>query len=303
MSDFPLLLAKEMGVSRRTVQRRCEAGNVPGAYRTKGGHWRLRKPTRIKRWCRYDGKIVDFVMRYTANGDYRRPIPDAVLAKQIIETAARCLAGPAPLRVAEAGRTKERLKWAEMVLDREAADGMEELTASKDFNEAVDFSFVAKGICDDDKFPPGLKDIATQERSRAIRQHFKDLEERDPDKFRSLIGERDPKTGNIRPTPILDMIHSRAYEAVKERHGMLIVAAEKLRLNMRQVTPKLLAYELGISVATLYRRYGKEHVKRAREGRSDYALPSDATPIPQTTRESRRDEQIRQRAARFEIRS
>jgi hypothetical protein len=37
MSDFPMLLAVEMGVTRRTVTRWCEAGEVPGAYRTKGG--------------------------------------------------------------------------------------------------------------------------------------------------------------------------------------------------------------------------------------------------------------------------
>ena len=30
-----------MGVTRRTVQRWCAAGKVPGARRTKGGHWRF----------------------------------------------------------------------------------------------------------------------------------------------------------------------------------------------------------------------------------------------------------------------
>ena len=178
MSDFPTLLASENGVSRRTVQRWCEAGKVPGAYRTKGGHWRLRKPTRVKRYWRYDDNIIDFVMRYTSEGGYRRPIPEFVLAKQIIEVAARRWADPAQPTVAEAARMIERLEWAKMVLDRELADEMEKLTASKEFNEAFEFSSVALGISDDDRLPSGLKNIPRKERSCVVYQHFKDLEER-----------------------------------------------------------------------------------------------------------------------------
>jgi hypothetical protein len=36
MSDFPLLLASEMGVTRRTVTRWCTAGKVPGRIPDKG---------------------------------------------------------------------------------------------------------------------------------------------------------------------------------------------------------------------------------------------------------------------------
>lgn len=40
-------IAADWGVSQRTVRRWCERGLLPGAYRTKGGHWRIRKNARI----------------------------------------------------------------------------------------------------------------------------------------------------------------------------------------------------------------------------------------------------------------
>ena len=58
MSDFPLLLATETDVTRRTVTRWCEAGKVPGAYQTKGGHWRWRRP-RSNEWL--DENLAKFV--------------------------------------------------------------------------------------------------------------------------------------------------------------------------------------------------------------------------------------------------
>jgi hypothetical protein len=39
-------LRKRFGISRRTFERWCARGDVPGAYRTRGGHWRIRKPTK-----------------------------------------------------------------------------------------------------------------------------------------------------------------------------------------------------------------------------------------------------------------
>jgi hypothetical protein len=269
MSDFPMLLASEMGVSRRTVTRWCEDRKVPGAFRTKGGHWRLREPRRIERcWRKYDHKIIEFVIRYTSKGGYWQPIPDLDLAwaERMVELAGRRLEGPTPVTLEEARRMIQRLEWAKMILDREMATEMEELTASKEFNDALEFSIVAKGICSDDQWPKCLKAVPRHERSRVVRQHFEDLEEREPEKFRYLIGERDPNTGNIRSTPILDMIHPRAYEAIRRPNGVLLVKAAKLRLNQREVTSASLARELKISVSTLYHRYGPKAVSQACKG-------------------------------------
>jgi excisionase family DNA binding protein len=36
-------LALQLGKSERTVRRWCDRGLIPGAYRTKGGHWRIPK--------------------------------------------------------------------------------------------------------------------------------------------------------------------------------------------------------------------------------------------------------------------
>src|SRR4029453_6287431 len=40
---LPAYLRKNFGISRRTFERWCARGDVPGAYRTRGGHWRVRK--------------------------------------------------------------------------------------------------------------------------------------------------------------------------------------------------------------------------------------------------------------------
>ena len=45
MSRLPGILMKALGISTRTFERWCAKGDVPGAYRTRGGHWRVRKPS------------------------------------------------------------------------------------------------------------------------------------------------------------------------------------------------------------------------------------------------------------------
>jgi hypothetical protein len=85
-----------------------------------------------------------------------------------------------------------------------------------------------------------------------MRQHFADLKDRDPEKYRFLT-ERDMRK----------MIHPRAYEATATPHGMLEVHRARLRLNQQDVTRTALARELKISPSTLDRRYGREAVKHA----------------------------------------
>jgi hypothetical protein len=133
---------------------------------------------------------------------------------------------------------------------------MEKLIDGKDFNNALEFSFVLAGISDDDKLPIDWGSIPIQERGRAIRQHFEHLKGHDPKKY-DLLTEPD----------IRRMIHTRAYEATAARNGILMTKAAKLRLNLRDVTPANLALELKISVATLYRQYGANLVKQACDGR------------------------------------
>ncbi len=244
MSDFPLLLASEMGVSRRTVQRWCEAGEVPGAYRTKGGHWRLRKP-RIKRngkW-NYDENITEFVIRYTSDGGYfPPPIPNSLLVDAVKKWIRRLQKNPAPLTAEEAGT----LEWARTIIDRQTADEMEQLTASQEFNDALEYSHVAHGISQDDRREITHRD--PKERWRLTMQ-LKDLY---PEKFRYLL-----------QTPMHELISEHAYDNVRKPLGMLMVKAKNLGPNM---TSASLARELKISVATLYRPpYGRDAVKRARD--------------------------------------
>jgi hypothetical protein len=250
MSDFPLLLASEIGVTRRTVTRWCAAGKVPGAYRTKGGHWRLRKPRRETCWGRYDDKIVEFVVRYT------RVPGDPLSARQAAQLNKIALWLDRNKLIPAAASIIRRLVQGDNdtppSFDWQFAEAMERLIDGKQFTNALEFSLVAEGISDDDKLPMGWENISIQERGRVIRQHFEDLKDRDPKKY-DLLTQRD----------MLKMMKPRAYEATATRVGMLMIKAAKLRLNMREVTPENLANELRISQATLYRRYGQEAVRRA----------------------------------------
>ena len=254
MSDFPLLLASEMGVTRRTVTRWCAAGKVPGAYRTKGGHWRLRKPRRPLNWRRYDDRVNEFVVRYTSvPGDPLSVRQAAQLKKIALWLDDLCLI---PATVSIGRRMVPPRADGTLTFDWQFVAELEKLIDSKDFNAALEFSLGAAGISDDDKLPEDWKKIPLEERGRALRQHFEDLKDRDPKKY-DLLTERDMEK----------MMHPRAYKAVKkireEPARILEVKAQKLRLNMRDVTPANLARELKILVATLYRRYGREAVRRA----------------------------------------
>jgi hypothetical protein len=104
-------------------------------------------------------------------------------------------------------------------------------------------------------------------------------------------------------TPVGKVLTPNIWKMAEHPHAPLHVSAQKLRNNYRSVNPAALAAKLRISVATLYRRFGHEAVRRAWRGSPDYTLPNDTLPIERTRHETRRVEQIRQRAARFEVRA
>ena len=149
---------------------------------------------------------------------------------------------------------KERLEWLKAFLESHYAEEMEALAATPEFNNALEFSVLARGICDDDTVA-GVRhspqDSPKMRRERCY-ERIRNLKERDLEKYNFLYR-----------TPILKMIHPRAFEAVETPERILRVKAAKLRLNMGLVTPTSLAGELKISVATLYRRYGRTLVRQA----------------------------------------
>jgi hypothetical protein len=206
MSDFPAFLALKMRVSRRTGRRWFEAGKVPGAYKTKGGHWRVRKPRRSQ--VHPDDNITHWVMLYT--------LP--------------------PL---------ERWGWRLAMLERRLAKVMDD--AAPKLEDALECSMTAHGISEDDM--------------RELRSLEGKLECRDPDKYRYLVGTRDCASGKVKRPPILEMIIPEALRSMTDPRRILRVKACKLMVNMRDVTPGALANELKISVATLYRRYGRDEIR------------------------------------------
>jgi len=250
MSDFPLLLASQIGVSRRTVTRWCAAGKVPGAYRTRGGHWRLRKPRRETYWGRYDDKIVEFVVRYTRVPGDPLSARQAAQLKKIVRWLDRNKLIPAAVSIGR--RLVRGDRNTPPSIDWQFAEAMERLIDGKQFTNALEFSLVAKGICDDDKLPRDWENIPIEKRRDAIRRHFDDLKDCDQEKY-DFLTERDMRK----------MIHPRAYDATATPRGMLEIHAARLRLNQQEVTRTALARELKISPSTLDRRYGREAVKRA----------------------------------------
>jgi hypothetical protein len=62
MTDFTHMIARHHGVSLRTVRRWCEQGKLPGAYRTRGGHWRLIGPY-LKQLRRADKTATPEILR------------------------------------------------------------------------------------------------------------------------------------------------------------------------------------------------------------------------------------------------
>jgi predicted DNA-binding transcriptional regulator AlpA len=174
-------LRKRFGISRRTFERWCARGDVPGAYRTRGGHWRVRKPT--------DAVVASLPWRRLRNGytkTRREKVRDAIISFY------------PEYRV----RIK---KFEETVFDLQliAAD-----------------TYIGLGITDTDFYVAQLKRAA--------------LEKKEP-----------------------------------------LSAADWLRHNGKEVTPRTLARVLGMSVSTLYRKYGAPVVRKAWHG--PISMPS---PIP-----------------------
>ena len=67
---LPAYLQRRFGICRRTFERWCAQRDVPGAYRTRGGHWRVRKPA----WATF--RSVLFRRAKTRRDQVRRAIID-----------------------------------------------------------------------------------------------------------------------------------------------------------------------------------------------------------------------------------
>lgn len=179
-----MYLQRCFGISRRTFERWCARGDVPGAYRTRGGHWRVRKPA----WATV--KSVLFRRAKTRRDEVWRAIIDYPFNLSNFYPSARDIA-------------------------RDRAEAR--------------FSIAAYGGCTE-------KDVWDI-----------NLDERDPEKCRFLWN-----------TPAKR--HPRALEAMNSPLFALRFAAYEMRLNGQKVTSASLARELGVSVSTLYRRYGQRQI-------------------------------------------
>jgi hypothetical protein len=71
-------------------------------------------------------------------------------------------------------------------------------------------------------------------------------------------------------TPLSKFLTPAAWKMAKHPEGILVAKAYQLRLSQCKVTAASLARELKVSVRTLYRRFGRDALQRARLIASDY---------------------------------
>jgi len=179
---LPVYLRQRFGISRRTFERWCVHRDVPGAYRTRGGHWRVRKLA----WAT--------VKRLWLHSHKPRTRRERVLRAICDYPSFFSLPDP-----------KAQLAARKLML-------------------------ACYEITDDDIRDPNLQ-------------------ERDPEKYQVLW--------EISPPP---SIPRWVWEAVNDSKRAPAIAASMMRLNGSKVTRATLARELRVSMATLYRRYGKEKI-------------------------------------------
>ena len=87
---------------------------------------------------------------------------------------------------------KEPLEWLKAFLESHFAEEMEALAATPEFNSALEFSILARGISDDDT-ATGVRhspqDSPKMRRERCY-ERIRSLKERDPEKYNFLIERR-----------------------------------------------------------------------------------------------------------------
>jgi hypothetical protein len=183
--NLPAYLQRRFGICRRTFERWCAQGDVPGAYRTRGGHWRVRKPAKAM--------VKSFFLRSRT--------------------------------------TTRRDKVGSAIVDYPFVPPALDFDLLARHSAAVKLMLASYGISEEDIWDP-------------------DLEKRDPEKS-YILWQKSPPT-----------VPPAFLEAVNDRQCAPAIAAVMMRLNGRKVTASSLARALGVSWATLYRRYGKREIRR-----------------------------------------
>jgi hypothetical protein len=216
MSRLPSVvtaIAKDKGVSVRTVQRRFKAGKFKGVYRPTGGHWRFRKPRRRQ------------IQQWKKNGE------------------ACWIKDGRRLRVSSRDQYEQ---WKKIVV----ADVLRRLMVlvqehDKAYHDkALKLAWLLAGITKDDLSAVFNPDPLTRRRNRAA------LKKRDYRKWQLLCQRK--------------YVHPNLNLQLKRYF---------LRVTGREVTRRVLASALGISMSTFYRRFGRENVQKACRGESDLVPP------------------------------
>jgi excisionase family DNA binding protein len=181
MADLPSELSSVLGVPERTFRRWCETGKMPGAYQTRGGHWRVRRPSPA------------MLRKVSGTGFWASERGRLVKALDLYFSIPR-----SPMR-------------------------------DKTIRAVLDDSFAEK-ILAADEIVSGFRAVAARD-------------ELDLDSY--------------------EMNLQRCKDLLKPDRRLKLSARKLFHETGVQVTPRMLARELNISVRTLYRRFDRDTVREA----------------------------------------
>lgn len=224
-----------MSTNERTVRRWCERGDVPGAYRTKGGHWRLRRPSAK-------------ALRFSSRDDSRAARLAQIVAslKPAVIRGLKVLTDISDwneIRGSAFGCNKRASAFVNLSLAQiqTLAIGVG-FTECRQIGKAIECSWILRGEI------PGECDV-------------EELRLRNPELYRKVCYE-----------PLAEFILPEAWRAIDQQSAPLFLAMKKLEIKDEPMTPQAVARQLGISVATLYRQFKPQQLKDAKRVCERYGI-------------------------------
>jgi Helix-turn-helix domain len=88
----PAQLARLLDCSQRTAREYCKSGLIPEAFRTRGGHWRIRMPLSVKTRYELEKRQADWPfkgMKGDFGGDWNPDLAEWLLLAQLFEADIR----------------------------------------------------------------------------------------------------------------------------------------------------------------------------------------------------------------------
>ena len=142
-------ISRAFGKSHRTIQRWCEEGIVPGAYRTRGGHWRIRSKERAFAALEKRRRAWGIKLRNRAGGRYAKaPVPKKSLsdiAFEFWQVSNGLIPGTLDVFTI-ADKKRRRIIWGNLAKVNKRRFSKRELPAAANDPDFVTLFIVAKSL-------------------------------------------------------------------------------------------------------------------------------------------------------------